>query len=489
MGTRILRGPVVKNRADRPDSTGAGHRLGGAGDIQELPAGVTRLGDPSVRATARGRPAAVAWPLAHRGRVTGLDGREKVYRDGLLRAAVAAVTRGQRFLDLPTIGGRVLWVGEAAAADVKGQLAAADANLDKIFFIRGPSPAPDHESSLPRLVARLCPVWVIIDPWRHYFQVQTVTAAAGPGAEKALLGDLVDRAREYNTAVTVSHDNENRPGAYTDSAVLGATDLLISVGPGKSPTTLRLQPSARSHLAPVDIGWRRDRGYLVVKGSGHPGRSRTDDRPLAERVVLLLHKLGADVRPPARDLGFHLACEGRRFGELSKALKRLCVEGIVDCAQRSGASNGRGRGYALTERGRGWAECLRQASDSGTSANRDPSAASTVVAGVSEGAFPAVGGSGNAAPPTRETSAASGSGTVSEGAFPAVGGSGNAAPPTRETSAASGSETVSEGAFPAVGGSVSGNATPPTRETSAATGSETLVPARCGVGAPAPGRR
>ena len=375
MGTRSLRGPVVKDRA--------GDRLRGAGDVEELPEGVTRLSDPRVRATACGRPPAVAWPLAHRGRVTWLDGREKVYRDGLLRAAVAAVTRGQRFLDLPTIGGRVLWVGEAAAADVKGQLAAANSNLNKIFFIRVPNPDRNHESSLPRLIALLRPVWLIIDPWRHYFQVQTVTAPAGPGAEKALLGDLVDRAREYDTAVTVSHDNANRLDTYPDSAVLGATDLLISVGPGKSPTTLRLQPSARSHLAPVDIGWRRDRGYVVVKGSGHPGRSRTDERPLAERVVLRLHQLGADVRPPARDLGFSLACEGRRFGELSKALKRLRVEGIVDYAQRSGASNGRGRGYALTERGRRWAECLRQASDSGTSANRNPSAASASVAGVS----------------------------------------------------------------------------------------------------------
>ena len=131
--------------------------------------------------------------------------------------------------------------------------------------------------------------------------------------------------------------------------------------------------------------------------------------------------------------------------------------GIVDNAQRSGASNGRGRGYALTERGRRWAECLRQASDSGTSTNRAPSPASAAVVGVSEGAFPAVGGSGNATPPARGRSAASGSETVSEGAFPVVGGS--------------------------------GNATPPARGRSAASGSETLAPARCGVGAPAPGRR
>lgn len=77
MGTRILRGPVVKDRA--------GDRLRGAGDTEELSEGVTRLSDPRVRATACARPPPVAWPLAHRGRVTCLDGWEKVYRDGLLR--------------------------------------------------------------------------------------------------------------------------------------------------------------------------------------------------------------------------------------------------------------------------------------------------------------------------------------------------------------------------------------------------------------------
>ena len=75
MATRILQGPVVKDRADRTDSTVAGDQLRGAGDIQELPEGVIRLSDPSVGATAGGGPAAVAWPIAHRGRVTWIDVR------------------------------------------------------------------------------------------------------------------------------------------------------------------------------------------------------------------------------------------------------------------------------------------------------------------------------------------------------------------------------------------------------------------------------
>ena len=35
MATRILQGPVVKDRADRTDSTVASDQLRGAGDIQE----------------------------------------------------------------------------------------------------------------------------------------------------------------------------------------------------------------------------------------------------------------------------------------------------------------------------------------------------------------------------------------------------------------------------------------------------------------------
>ncbi len=445
MATRILQGPVVKDRADRTDSTVAGDQLRGAGDIQELPEGVIRLSDPSVGATAGGGPAAVAWPIAHRGRVTWIDVRGKVDNDRLLWAAVAAVTRGQRFLEQPTIGDRVLWVSQEAAAPLKAQLAEADADLDKVFFIRGPRPDTDDESSLPRIVALLRPVWVIIDPWPHYFQVQRVTAAAGPGAEKLLLGDIVDWAREYEVAVTVSHDNEkNHPGAYTDSAVLGATDMVVSLGPGKSPTTLRLQPSGRWQ-DPVDIRRTLGCGYSVVKGTEQAGRSRTDARRIDDRVVLHLYELGADTRLSARSLAASLACQGRRYEELSAALDRLLAEGIVDRAQRSGASSGRGRGYALTERGRRRAECLRQASDSGASTTREASAACSAVASVSA-AFPEVSRSGNATTPARETSAEGCSETVSEAAFPGVSQIGNAMPAGEVSAACSAVATVSGGA-------------------------------------------
>ncbi len=473
MGTRILRGPVVKERADLPDSTGAGDHLRGTGDIEELPEGVIRLSDPRVRATTRDGPLAVAYPIAHRGRVTWLDAREKGDGGRLLRAAVAAVTREQRFLERPTIGGPVLWVSEVAAADIKGQLAEVAARLDKVFFIRGLKPDTNRKFSLARLAALLRPIWVIIDPWRHYLQVQRVTVGE-LGAEKLLLGDLVDWARESETAVTVSHDNEkDRPGAYTHSAVLGTTDMVVSLGPGKSPATDRLQPSGRWRVDPVDICWSRGLGYPVVKDAEQGSRS------IDERVVLHLLERGADVRPPARELGAKLACGGRRYVNLKKALSRLLAEGIVDHAQRSGASSGRGRGYALTERGRLRAECLRQTSDSEVSTNSAASVACSDVGTVSKRPFPAVRGNGNEPTPFEAASAScSAVASVSEGALPAVGGNGNEPTPFGAASAEGCSETVSEAASPAVGGSE--NEPTPGGEVSASCSEAASVSGRAG---------
>ena len=454
------------DRADRTDSTGAGDRLGGVDAIRVLPDGVVRLSDPSVRATARDGPPAVAWPIAHRGRVTLLHAREKVGKS-TLRAAVAAVTRGEPFLEQPTIGGRVLWVGDEAVAAVKGQLAESAADLDRVFCIRGLRPDTDDESSLPRLVARLRPVWVIIDPWQHYLKVYRVTGAAAPGAQGLLLGDIVDLAREYEAAVTVSHYNaKNRPDAYEVSTALGAVaDRVVSLGRGESPTTRRLPPSGRWHLDPVAIRWTGGLGYSVVRDTEQTERSgKPHARPIDDHVLLHLRELGAEVRPSARELASKLRCRGRRYEELRSALGRLLAEGVVDCVQRPGARSGRNRGYALTERGRHRAETLRNPSDCGVSTNGEQAEACSEGATVSEVASPAVAGNGNAATRAREehAQACSEGASVSE-ASPAVAGNGNTNTTlAREEQAEACSEgaTVSEVASPAVAGNGNTNTTP-----------------------------
>ena len=102
---------------------------------------------------------------------------------------------GPAFLEQPTIGGRVLWVGEEAVGDVKGQLAELDADLDQVFFIRRMNPEPKHATSLPRLIALLRPVWVIIDTWQHHLKTYRVTDTAGPGEQGILIGDVDDFAQ------------------------------------------------------------------------------------------------------------------------------------------------------------------------------------------------------------------------------------------------------------------------------------------------------
>ena len=111
------------NGLDRADSTVPGNRRRGPDGIQVLPAGLVRLGDPSVLATGPGGPPTVARPIAHQSRVTLLHAREKTGKSTLLRAAVAAVTRGLPFLEQPTISGLVLWVGEEGRRRRQGTVA------------------------------------------------------------------------------------------------------------------------------------------------------------------------------------------------------------------------------------------------------------------------------------------------------------------------------------------------------------------------------
>ena len=385
------------HRTDRTESAVPGDLCRGA-DIQVLPAGLVRLSDPSVEATGPAGPPTVARIIAHRGRVTLLHAREKVGKSTFLRAGVAAVTRGVPFLEQPTIPGRVLLVGEEAVGDIKGQLLEAAADLDAIFCIRQLNPNPRHASSLPELVALLRPVWVIIDTWQHYLKAHRVTDTAGPGEQGLLLGDVVDLAREYDAAITVSHHNMKNRNEYRDSTVLGAVaDMIVSLSRGETPTARRLEPSGRWGLDPVDIRWTRSVGYEVVKDADADASSAWSPAvPIDERVLLHLLELGPEARPPARVLAGALQCQGRRYEELSAALERLVADGSVDHAQRPGTTSRRDCGYALTPKGRLRTESLRENSDSEVSTNREEADAGPKGATVSEVPSPGANGNGNA---------------------------------------------------------------------------------------------
>ena len=134
--------------------------------------------------------------------MTLFHAREKAGKSTFLSAAVAAVTQGRAFLGVPLAAGDVLWVGEEAAADVKGRLTRDGADLDRVLFIRSPSPDQQEEGSLPQLVDRFRPRWLVIDTWTHYLtSVQRTGGSAGPVEQARRLGEVVD-LRDDGAALT-----------------------------------------------------------------------------------------------------------------------------------------------------------------------------------------------------------------------------------------------------------------------------------------------
>ncbi len=348
----------------------------------DLPAGVVRLSDADVEGTAAEGPPAVARLIAHAGRVTLLHAREKAGKSTLIGAAVAAVTRGRSFLGMPTVAGDVLWVGEEAASDVKARLFQWDADLERVYFVGRPSRDPEHEASLRRLVERLRPVWVVIDTWSHYLQVHRVKDTAGPGEQGLLIGEVVSLARESGSAFAVSHHNRKNPsasaesgdaeGEYRDSTAIGAAvDMIVSLSRAKMPRARRLTPSGRWPEEPLTVVLEPGVGYELAPDLEEDEQARADGkppaRPLPERALLHLLRCDPLARPHASTLAEALDCSGRRYQDLRAALDALLDDGLVDHAQRPGATKQRDRGYALTAKGRERAEALRDQSISAIS--------------------------------------------------------------------------------------------------------------------------
>ncbi len=350
---------------------------------QALPAGLVRLGDADLGATPSDGPPVVARLIAHAGRVTLLHAREKAGKSTLIGAAVAAVTRGRPFLGAPTVSGDVLWIGEEDASDIKSRLLQWDADLDRVYFIRRPSVDPEHESSLRRLVARLRPVWVIVDTWSHYLKVHRVKDTSGAGEQGLLIGDVVDIARDCRAAVAISHHNRKNPsataesgdgeGEYRDSTAIGAAvDMIVSVSRGKTPRARRLTPSGRWQEDPLTVVLNPGAGYELAPhlDDDAPSSSRlAPSRPLAERVLLHLLRCDPAARPAARTLADALDCSGRRYQDLRAALDELLDAGSIDRGQRPSTAKRSEQGYALTAEGRSSAEHLRDGCVSAVSTN------------------------------------------------------------------------------------------------------------------------
>ena len=330
---------------------------------ERLPAGLVRLSDPEVTLTPVEGPPVVAPLIAHEGRVTLFHAREKAGKSSFVSAAVAAVTRGRAFLGVPVAAGVVVWVGEEAAADVKGRLTRDDGDLDRVLFIPSPSPVHQDEASLPQLVARFRPRWLIIDTWTHYLTSVHRTSNRGGLVEARRLGDVVALARQYGTAVTISHhDQKQAPrgdelGTYRGPTAIGAgVDMLVSMRRGRTARARRLISYGRWQQQPMTIEWSPACGYRILgaKTLASPDRAL----PLDDRLMLLLLQVGSEARPPARELAAALG-SGSRYQEFKAVLDELVASELIDHRQRPGTTRRHMRGYALTPAGRARAESVR----------------------------------------------------------------------------------------------------------------------------------
>ena len=294
-----------------------------------------------------------------------------------MAGGVAAVTRGQSFLvRLPLSTGDVLWVGEEAVGDVKRRLLGFQAELDRVLFIRDPSPDRSQTTSL-RQLSLLWPRWVIIDTWQHYLRLHGITDTAGAGRQGTLLGEIADLAREFEAAITISHHNQKSAsgdavGAYRDSTAIGATvDMIVAMSRGARARERRLTPYGRWPQDPLTIEWVSDGTYQIVRDAEVAVESSPASPcpPLTERVLLYLRRLEPQGRwPPARELARALESDGRQYGRLRSALDELRESGLVETGPPPDAA-GRRNGYRLTTDGRARADAVRQAGDSPVAAH------------------------------------------------------------------------------------------------------------------------
>ena len=338
---------------------------------EHLPNGVVRLSDPNVKATPVAGPAVVAPLLAHVGRVTLLHALPKAGKSTLLSKAVAAVTRGRRFLEAPLTAGDVLWIGEELPGDVKRRLTRDGADLKRVLFIRSPSPDRDNASSLPNLLARFRPRWVIIDTWAHYLNVRRLSINARVVEQARLLSDIVDLARQYGIAFTISHHDRKSTFGDTLGAFLGPTaigalvDMLVSLSFGPTPRARRLISYGRWRQRDITVELSPTGGYRVLKEPD--GELPTPPDPsltLTDRLLLHLLQTGSAARPPARELAVALNSGGGRYQALRAVLVELAASKLIDRDRRPGTPGRHMQGYALTQAGRARAETIRDAGGS-----------------------------------------------------------------------------------------------------------------------------
>jgi len=279
------------------------------------------LADPALTAP----PVAIIPSLAYEGRVTLLSGREKSGKSTLVGQAVAALSAGTVFLDVPLTKRRTLWF---ALDEQKGDLVrrARDYEADPGQFLiadQRPESAARFAEVIRLHGADLVVVDTLSDLWAGFVRDEKDATQVGP-----FVRQYAQAVRDTGAGLILLHHLPKAPGAsYRGSTALGSVvDILATLTPFRAPGS-----DEHDDETSQDDGRR----VLFVRGRNIPTMttrlsfdgerySRGDaPLPLKRRILSLL----SDAPMSANDVREALS---KRKEEVLAQLRELRGDGLVE---------------------------------------------------------------------------------------------------------------------------------------------------------------
>ncbi len=164
------------------------------------------------------------------GTVSGVFAKPKVGKGTLARNFALALSRGEEFLGLPTKQGKCIYLAlEEREQDVKADFRAMGADGTEPIDVHVAAAPPEGIRALCELVLEHKPRLVVIDPIIRLARIKDEKAY---GETYAVLGPLIDAARQTGTHIMFLHHSSKAPKADPTDSPLGSTAL------GAIPATL-----------------------------------------------------------------------------------------------------------------------------------------------------------------------------------------------------------------------------------------------------------
>ena len=197
-----------------------------------------------------GPPEWAAWLVGCPGRLVLLHGRWKGGKSTYAEGGIAAITRGDDWLDRPTREGSVLVCSEMHPGDVKRTLRQFNADLSRVYVCRPEKLAAAVAAAPVDLVL------VVVDTLTTYAEAIGITKLSDPIIAKALMMSLRRAVFDSrpDVALHVQHHNRKAPAgvdeaeARDSTAIMGDADQVVSLLDGEKgdpPTIRRLRSKGR----------------------------------------------------------------------------------------------------------------------------------------------------------------------------------------------------------------------------------------------------